>query len=227
VLFGDDGFKPTRRASDPDQNIVTTALVDRRGSCAVLIAVALALTEDLDEPFQAVVLREHVLLGLEDSPDTLYEVLEKGKELSESKLARYEPFPPGGPIRVSGADYIPYYLDNLAARFAEAGDAEKAAQTFQKALELGPRAARIYYNYGTFLLQNRPQEALEHLTRAIRLGWKDADAFVNRGVALWKLGRTKAAERDYRKALTLDPENRRAKANLRQLREIREERGSR
>jgi Flp pilus assembly protein TadD len=50
--------------------------------------------------------------------------------------------------------------------------------------------------------------------RAIRLGWKDASIFVNRGAARWELGQLKAAKRDFRKALRIDPENPEATANL-------------
>lgn len=95
-----------------------------------------------------------------------------------------------------------------------------AETAFQQALEYGPRAARLHYNYGTFLLQEeRPEEALEHLSRAIRLGWSDADAYVNRGVAFWKLKRNKKAAASFRKALDRDPLNRRAKANLKAIEE--------
>ena len=93
-----------------------------------------------------------------------------------------------------------------------------AEKAFQQALEYGPRAARLHYNYGTFLLQQeRPEEALEHLTRTIRLGWSDANAYVNRGVALWKLKRTKKAAESFRNALGRDPLNRRAKDNLEKI----------
>lgn len=114
----------------------------------IALALALALTEDLGDPFEAMVLREHVMLGLNASPEVLYEVLERGRELSDSDLSRHEPYPPGGPTRESGAVYLPYYLDNLAARFAEAGDAEAAEGIFLKALELGPQAVRVYFSYG-------------------------------------------------------------------------------
>jgi hypothetical protein len=38
------------------------------------------------------------------------------------------PHPPDGPVRVQGSEYPPYYLDNLTARLAEAGEIESADQ---------------------------------------------------------------------------------------------------
>jgi Flp pilus assembly protein TadD len=59
--------------------------------------------------------------------------------------------------------------------------------------------------------------ARKHLARAIRRGWTGADAYINRGVALAKLGRVEKARVDFERALQLDPANREASANLRVL----------
>jgi tetratricopeptide (TPR) repeat protein len=214
ALFGADGMRPAPRAARPAASTLATALVERRGSCAALVAVALALTDDLGRPFEAVVLRDHVLLGLRGAPGVRYELRESGRPVAEADLGRH-PLPPGGPARVAGRAFLPYYLDNLAARYAEAGEIEAAERLFVQALDLAPRAARLRYNFGTFLLdRDRHAEALEHLTSAIRLGWRDADALVNRGVALLQLDRPHDARRSFRRALRVDPGNPRAVANL-------------
>ena len=44
------------------------------------------MTEDLGDPFVAVVLRDHVLLGLAGATGTFYEVLEGGRPVSELDL---------------------------------------------------------------------------------------------------------------------------------------------
>lgn len=218
VLLRGKELAPIPGRSAPAQNTFTSTMTSGEGSCAALVATVLALTEDLGSPFDAVILREHVLLGLRASPGRYFEVLEQGREVTEPDLSHHGPFPPGGPTRVGGREYVGYYLDNLAARLAEAADTNSADETFQAALQRVPRAARVHYNYGTFLLQHgRNEPSLYHLTRAIRLGWKDADAFVNRGAALWRLERIKAARRSFKKALQLDPHDRRAASNLRSL----------
>jgi len=218
ALFAGDTLTPTRHDSMPQNNTVTTALTEGRGSCAALTATVLALTDGPEAPFVALILRDHVLLGSAASEGVYYELLDGGKRVPENRVVRHKPHPPGGPVRVTGADYVPYYVDNLAARLAEAGEFEPAELAFRKALALGPKIARIHYNYGTFLLQRSRFKAAErYLSRAIRLGWNDADAFVNRATARWKLGQEKAARRDLRRALELDPRHPQASINLRRL----------
>ena len=206
--------------SDPqvETSTVTAALIHGRGTCAALVAVALALTAHPEPLFEAVVLREHVLLGTVDGMDRYFETIEAGRRLSGSDLYRYKPWPPGGPVRVKASDYPAYYADNIAVRLANAGQSDLARQFFEESISIAPSAARVRFNFGTFLLgTERYTEAEAELARAIRLGWKDAPAFVNRGAARWQLGRLKAAERDFRKALKLAPENREAAVNLRRL----------
>ena len=218
TIFGNGTLRPVVRSLEPTESTMTSVLIEGRGSCAALVATVLGLTESVGDPFNAVILRDHVLLVSKSSPAVHYEALEGGRRLDPGKIARQLPSPPGGPIQVSGEDFLPYYLDNLAARFAEAGDGATAERLFREALDLGPGTARVHYNYGTFLLgQERAEDADRHLNRAIRQGWRDAAAYVNRGVARWKLGRLKAARRDFEQALKLDPANRDARANLRRL----------
>jgi hypothetical protein len=218
AVVGSDGLMGLRVASSPAENTATHALTERRGSCAAIVAVLLAVGEELKIPFTAIVLREHVLLGSAADPGLAYEVLDQGKPVRLSELHRYGPMPPDGVDPVRAADFIPYYLDNLAARLAEAGALEPAERTFREAIHLAPKVARLRYNLGTFLVhRERYKEADAELARAIHLGWKDADAHVNRGVARWKLGKLKDARRDFEEALRLEPGNRDAVANLRLL----------
>ncbi len=162
---------------------ISSALVESRGSCAALTALVLALTEPLGEPFEAVVLKDHVVIGSVENTDEFFELLKQGERQSEAAVL-IQAQQPGGPLRVGGSDYPPYYLDNLAARLAENGDVELAERLFKRALALAPGAARLRFNYGTFLVQEGENAAGEQqLSMAIDLGWIDADAFVNRGVA--------------------------------------------
>lgn len=221
MIFGGETRKPGSVSVVPAESTVTLVLVEGRGSCAARVAAVLGLTEDLGEPFNAVVLRDHVLLVSRSSPEVRYETLEGGRRLASGELSRYAPFPPGGPIHVSGAGFVPYYLDNLAARYAEAGDDVTAARFFGEALGSGPAPARVHYNYGTFLLRiDRSEEAYVHLDRAIDLGWDDTDAYANRGAANWKLGRLEDARRDLQRALELNPRHKEARANLQSLEEL-------
>ena len=98
------------------------------------------------------------------------------------------------------------------------GDTAAAESTFREAIHIAPKVARLRYNLGTFLVQREQnRDGGRELSRAIDLSWKEADAYVNRGVARWKLGKVADARRDFEEALRLDPGNREAVANLRQL----------
>ena len=218
TALGAGGIAGLQVAPSPAENTVTHALVERRGSCAAIVAVLLALSDELQVPFTAIVLREHVLLGSVADPGLAYEVLDRGRSVRLSEIHKYGPLPPGGLVHVSAPDFLPYYLDNLAARFADAGDAAAAERWFREATRIAPKVARLRYNLGTFLVQHtRYREGDRELTRDIRRGWIDADAYVNRGVARWKLGKLADARRDFEQALRLEPGNREAAANLRQL----------
>ena len=219
ALLGVDGLKPSPDPNSLVANSATSALSSHEGSCAALVAAVLALTEPFGEPFDAAVLRDHVVLGLRSAPGVYFEVLEGGRQLNNLDLRRHR-MPPGGkPTRVLGHEYLAYYLDNLAARLADGGDTAKAERALVKALEIAPKSGRVHYNYGTLLLRTERFKAAEaHLKLAIRLGWDDADAWVSRGVAVWKLGRLRGAERSFEKALAREPGNQRATSNLAALR---------
>lgn len=218
-LLGSNGMKPTGKPAAPEANTITSALVSGEGSCAALVAAVLALTEPFGEPFDAVVMRDHVVLGLRSSPGIYFEVLEGGRQLTDLDLRRHKMPPDGRPLRVRGQEYLAYYLDNLAARLADTGGTAKAESALLRALVIAPKSGRVHYNYGTLLLRlARNQDALEHLRLAIKFRWDDADAWVNRGVASWKLGRLSAARRSFEKALAKEPGNRQAATDLEALR---------
>ncbi|MBZ5637413.1 MAG: tetratricopeptide repeat protein [Acidobacteriia bacterium] len=220
VLLGEDGIRPTSRPALPEVHAASFAVASREGSCSAIVAAVLAVCEPYGAPFEAIVLRDHVVLALRGSDDHVFEPLEGGRRLSQSDLAKHGPAPPGSPIRTDGHGFLPYYLDNLAVRLAEAGDAGRAEVEFREALSMGPRVGRVRFDFGTFLLQAaRYEESVRSLEKAIRLGWDDAAAWVNRGVALWKLGKTRAARRSFEHALALQPDNREAAINLKALSE--------
>jgi len=77
--------------------------------------VLLTLGDQLRIPLTAIVLREHVLLGSATDPGLAYEVLDRGRSVRLTEIPRYGLLPPVGLVHVSGSEFLPYYLDNLAA----------------------------------------------------------------------------------------------------------------
>jgi|GEM_PF-3899610 len=218
TLFGAGTLRLLDKTSLPSENTVTSVLSTGRGSCSALVATVLGLTEKVGEPFNAVILRDHALLASRTSPASLYETLEGGRHYDSEQVLRTAGSPGVDPVYVSGKEYLPYYLDNLAARFAESGNPNLADRLFHEALEQNSDSPRIHYNYGTFLLERRRFQAAErHLNRAILLGWNDAAAYINRGAARWKLGNLALARRDFEQALESDRSNPEARLNLRRL----------
>ena len=67
------------------------------------------------------------------------------------ETAPFGTMPTGEPVRAAGSAFLPYYLENLAARLANTGSAVEAERLLQRAIELAPESARFRYNYGTFL----------------------------------------------------------------------------
>ena len=189
------------------------------GSCAALAAATLALAEHFGSPFDVLIFRDHVVLGLRGIKGVYFETLEGGRQIGDLDLRRHKMPPSGKPIRVGAEGFLPYYLDNLAARLAEAGRRDDAERALKQGLSLAPKAGRLHYNYGTLLLDSeRFEEADRHLRLAIRYGWDDADAWVNRGVALWKLGKMTKAADCFEAALKRDPKNSGALSNREALR---------
>ena len=204
------------QAAVPEANSLTGTLTRKRGSCAALTVTA--MLADQTGTLRAAVFRDHVMVVIPGQQNRFLEILEGGREAELSEINRHALLDSGGPHVVNLDGFRPYYLDNLAVRFSEAGDAERAEIAFGRALELAPNLPRIRYNYGSFLLgRGNPGSAAEEISAAIGAGWEQAPAYINLAVAFSKLGKRKQAETALVRALELDPRNKLAKANLEAL----------
>ena len=220
TLFGQGGFASSRHPDAVGENTIAGVLASGSGSCAALVAIALALSEARSGSLRAAVFRDHVVLGLKES-GLAFETLEGGRETDVATVPHH-PAPMDGRSRLDGIAFVPFYLDNLGARLVAAGNTPKAIEMFEAALARAPRFGRTHYNYGTLLLGlKRFDAALEHFDGAIKADWDDAPTWINRGAALEGLGRTRDAERSYRRALQKDPESAAARTNLERLEKAR------
>ena len=174
---------------------------------------------DQSRTLRAAVFRNHVMIVIPGQPNRFLEMLEGGRLAEMAEVDRHASFHSGGAHIVDLEGFRPYYLDNLAVRFAEAGDAERAQIAFAGALEVAPGLPRIRYNYGSFLLgRGKPHRAAEEISAAIATGWEQAPAYINLAVAFSELGKRQQAESALLRALELDPGNTLARANLEILR---------
>ena len=86
------------------------------------------------------------------------------------------------------------------------GAPEKSMEYADKGLEINPRSAYLLYMRGRAKGDtNRFEEGIEDLSVALKLKPSFADALVERGYIKQKIGDTKGAEEDYKKAREIDP----------------------
>ncbi len=217
-VFDSDELVAVAEPSDPESSTVTSALVEHRGNCAALTALVLAVAERVGASMDAVVFPRHVVVRARGNDDQAFELLSHGSSSSMSQLRRRLGADGAHDTRVRPNAFLAYYVDNLAVRFAEAGAGDRAETMFEKAVKVGPRVARIRFNYGTFLMgANRLELAESQLRRAVQLESRNAPAWANLGVVLARLGETAEARRCFEHALRVDPRNRIAAENLKTL----------
>ena len=218
ALFASGELETVAEPGDPESSTVTSALVARRGNCAGLTALVLAVAERVNVPMEAIVFPSHVVVRAPGSDDHVFELLQRGARLPMTQLRSQLGAEGAHDTRVRSEAFPAFYLDNFAVRFSEAGNGDRAEALFQSAIEAAPRVSRIRSDYGTFLLgKNRFALAKDQLQRAVRLDSRNAPAWVNLGVVLARLGDTAGAVRCFKRALRYDAGNRLASENLRIL----------
>jgi hypothetical protein len=212
VVFGGDGLNVVNDSSTVRESTLTGLLLDHRGGCAALVALAMVL-----DPlaWDAYVLRNHVLLRTRLEPPRYFELTAQGREISVRELKnRFGPQLDSGVV-VDAPTFIGYYLDNLAVRLAADGRDDEAERLFRQNVKREPYEARLHLNYGTFLLERgRLDEARKQLKLAVRDAPKSADGWTNLGVAHARLGKIDRARDCFERALKLEPGNQTARTNL-------------
>jgi len=212
VVFGGDGLNVVNDSSTVRESTLTGLLLDNRGSCAALVALAMVL-----DPlaWDAYVLRDHVLLRTRAEPTRYLELTAQGREISIKELRnRFGPQLDAGVV-VDAPRFIGYYLDNLAVRLAGDGREADAERLFRDNIKQEPYEGRLRLNYGTFLLdRGRLEEARRQLKLAVRDAPENPDAWTNLGVVQARLGKPDRATECFERALRLEPGNQTARTNL-------------
>jgi len=91
-------------------------------------------------------------------------------------------------------------------RFYNAGNSASAEQACETFLKQFPYAFILHNVLGAILIaQHKAPEALQAFDRAIMLSPENADAFFNRGIALYALGQLEEAVVSYDRAIQLNP----------------------
>lgn len=96
---------------------------------------------------------------------------------------------------------------NYAALLGEEGKFAASAQLFEQVVARKPDDWSVTYNLGlTYYKLNRPEDAVELLSRAVQIAPGDPEQYLYLGLAELKLGRNKEAEAALRQAIALRPQ---------------------
>jgi tetratricopeptide (TPR) repeat protein len=106
-------------------------------------------------------------------------------------------------------------FDEKASEYLSAGNAQAAAESYGKSLQLSPRDAKLHYNLSLALdrLGDFASERKE-LARAVELDPNLAVAQDQLGLLAWRSGQQAAAEKLFKKTLAIDPTFSEAQSNL-------------
>jgi regulator of sirC expression with transglutaminase-like and TPR domain len=215
-------LKSSQDLHDPC-NLMPTAVLERKqGYCVGLVALYLALAQELDLPIFAVSTPAHVFLRYDDGKTrTNIETTQSGAPKADDDYIREGKIPEvsirkGVFLRdMSTDEFLAQVHSNLGVIYSERKDYVAAAREYQAALDLDRYLPAAWYNWGNDLLASGDYpRAARVFTRSLRLYPTDVWALNNRGVAYRKLGKIEKARRDFEKTLTIDPGFEQARKNL-------------
>ena len=114
--------------------------------------------------------------------------------------------------------------NNRGSIYSSKGQIDLAIKDYNKAIELKPNDASLYYNRGlAYNKKGKVDLAIKDFDKAIELSLNDADVYNNRGDAYGTKGEFDKAFTDFRKAIELKPDCASAYYNLGKIYSIKDE----
>ncbi len=196
-------IEPTRAALANGEQPAPVVTTYAEGAAESLHAVANLLNRERLRA-QALIMIQLALHLRPESPPTLYllgQVLEREEQV-ETALEAYGEIDPNTP-------YGWYARLNLADGYRSQGDVDKAVQLLRKMMNEQPERSDAAIALGDFLrIDERYTEAVRAYDTAHERAAEDADwrLFYTRGIALERAKQWDRAERDFLKALELQPD---------------------
>ncbi|HRU78822.1 MAG TPA: tetratricopeptide repeat protein [Rectinema sp.] len=99
-------------------------------------------------------------------------------------------------------------LNDRGVDLIEEGRVEEALECFDKAIELDPQAIFSRINRANALaLLDRIDEAIGEFAAALRIDEENTSLWYNRGIVMSQIGDEEEAERCYRRAIQINPQD--------------------
>ncbi|HXU10702.1 MAG TPA: tetratricopeptide repeat protein [Candidatus Binatia bacterium] len=112
-------------------------------------------------------------------------------------------------------EFLAQVHNNLGVIYSEKQVFEKAGREYDRALDLDPRLAAAWYNFGNDLLRlGEVRRAVRYFTKSLRLYPTDVWALKNRGLGYMKAGKKQKARKYFETALKIDPRSEQSRKNL-------------
>ncbi len=206
----------------PEHSFLHVLLDSKKGRCANLSTLYLALAERLALPLSAVCAPGHVFVRYESGGTKLnVDPTEKGARHWDISYAIRLGVPGTDAARsfymrsLTKRQFLGFLLSNLGAAYASQGKFDEEVEACKKALSINPNDAEAWNNLGAaYHVQGKFDEAVEAFRKALSINPNDAEACYNLGFAYHSQGKFDEAVHAYRKALSINPNHAEAWTNL-------------
>jgi regulator of sirC expression with transglutaminase-like and TPR domain len=221
-FFLERGFTADLDLDDPDNLFPDRVLDRRRGYCTGLASLYASVAARLGLPVYGVNTPHHLFLRYDDGEVRInIETLEDGREISDETYRMRYRIPPTSEeqgiylTNLSNDRFLSQLVNNLGALRSLAGELDRGAELYRRALALDPVNPTALFNRARLQMrEKRFAEALEGFSRVLELNPQDVPSLNNRGVCSLKLGNPDAAASDFLEALSIDPSSAEARKNL-------------
>jgi len=206
----------------PEHYFLHVLLKGKKGTCATLSALYLALAERLGLPLFGVCAPGHVLVRYE-SGETKFNVepTQDGARHWDVTYALGLGVPATDAARsfymrsLTKRQFLGVLLSNLGAEYADQGKFREAVAAYRKVLVINPNDAQAWYNLGVaYRSRGEFDDAVQACRKALSINPEDAKAWSNLGVAYTGQGKLEEAVQAHRKALAINPDLAEAWNNL-------------
>jgi len=218
VLLVEEGFVYDKSASNPENYLLESVLVRKKGNCLGLSMLWLAVADRLGLPFRGVYVPSHCFVRYDGAGVRRnVEFAERGAAWSEDRYRREFRLREGRPYlhSLDPPEMVGVFLKTLGAGYSRKGREEDALRLYDEAGRLYPGLPDVHFNAGVSLQKSgRLDEAAGKYRRALALDPELAAARDNLSILLARKGRYSEAIEEARRAVELEPWNAGSRGNL-------------